>query len=524
MKRVSTLAWIMAIAVTTACGRTPVATDPTATTQSEVVATTPAETTATPPTEATATTIPATVAPSNTPEPTTSPTPAPPTETPVPVLDNTGTVIDTTPRQPVASGPTLLDSRIDIRKVTGVPLNSIRLVYDATNTSLLLLTMGDGLQRINPSDGKSSVVASGADMLGAATPSGLAVAKDGTVFVVGNQNDGPNTKATVRRGRPNGSGYTWDTVMSTEPYPRSDTPFDHVMNGIVVSPDQKWLYLSSGSRTDHGEVEDQNGTFPDTREVALTSRMYRLAIDSSNVVLKNDETAVAPYVYARGFRNAYDPAFAPNGELFVGDNGPDADYPDELNWVKAGGHYGFPWRFGNQDTPQQFATYDPSTDKRLQPDFTAVQIGAYHNDPSYPAAPASMRDPIANRGPAAVYYRDDEGQARNAAAEGGMLTSFTPHRSPLGLVFADEQFPASWLQKGSLTGFILSWGAAGGTLPDRGQDMLVLSLQKSGDNYTMSARQIVRDLHNPIDAAIVGDTVYVLEFGQNVSIWELSFR
>ncbi len=518
MQRLSPLVWIVAIMLATACTSAPAATDTTDATQPQVTATSQPDITATP------SPVPATLAPTNSPEPTLSPTPAPPTATSVPVVDSTGTVIDTTPRQPVAGGPTLLDSRIDIRKVAGVPLNSIRVVYDATTSSLLLLTMGDGLQRINPSDGTSSVVASGAEMLGAAVPSGLAVAKDGTVFVVGNENDGPNTKATVRRGRPSGSSYTWDTVMSTVPYPRSDTPFDHVMNGIVVSPDQKWIYVSSGSRTDHGEVEDQNGTFPDTREVALTARMYRFAIDSSNVVLQNDEAAVAPYVYARGFRNAYDPAFAPNGELFVGDNGPDADYPDELNWVVAGGHYGFPWRFGNQDNPQQFATYDPSSDKRLQPDFTAVQIGAYHNDPTYPAAPAAMRDPILNTGPAAVNYRSDDGQAHDAAQEGTTLASFTPHRSPLGLVFAGEQFPASWQQKSTLNGFILSWGAAGGSLPDRGQDMLALSLQKSGDNYTMSARQVVRDLHNPIDATIVGDTIYVLEFGQNVSIWELRFR
>lgn len=473
---------------------------------------------------ASATPVVSTAAPTATIAPTEIPTPAPPTATSIPVIDNTGNVIDTSPRQPIAGGPTLLDSRLDIRKVASVPLNSIRLVYDSTTTTLLMLTMGDGLQRINPADGTSMVVASGADMLGDATPSGLAVASDGTVFVVGNQNDGPNTKATIRRGRPNGNGYSWDTVMSTEPYPRSDTPFDHVMNGIVVSPDQKWIYVSSGSRTDHGEVEDQNGTFPDTREVALTARMYRFAIDSSNIVLKNDEASVAPYVYARGFRNAYDPAFAPNGELFVGDNGPDADFPDELNWVRQDGHYGFPWRFGTQDNPQQYADYDPSTDKRLQPDFTAVQIGAYHNDPTYPPAPANMRDPISNTGPAAAYYRGDDGQAHNAAQEGGTVASFTPHRSPLGLVFAGAQFPASWTHSGVLSGFILSWGAAGGSIPDRGQDMLALQLEKKGDNYTMSARQIVRDLHNPIDAAIVGNTIYVLEFGQNVSIWELSFR
>ena len=518
MKRLSLLVWMIAIMLATACTSAPVATDTTDTAQPQATDTAQPAVTATP------SPVPATLAPTDTPVPTLSPTPAPPTETAVPVMDTSGNLVDTTPRQPIADGPTVLDSRIDIRKVTGVPLNSIRLVYDPATTSLLLLTMGDGLQRINPVDGKSSLIASASDMLGAAVPSGVAVANDGTIFVVGNQNDGPNTKAVVRRGRPSGSSYTWDTVMSTAPYPRSDTPFDHLFNGIVVSPDQQWLYVSSGSRTDHGEVEDQNGTFPDTREVALTSRIYRLAITSSNVLLANDEAALAPYVYARGFRNAYDPAFAPNGALFVGDNGPDADFPDELNWVVADGHYGFPWRFGNQDIPQRAPDYDPSTDKLLQPDFTAVQIGAYRNDPTYPAAPATMRDPVSNTGPAATFYRDASGQVRNATQEGSTLSSFTPHRSPLGLVFADDTFPASWRQEGTLSGFILSWGAAGGSLPDRGQDMLALSLQKSGDNYTMSARQVVRDLRNPIDAAIVGDTIYVLEFGQNVSIWELRFR
>jgi glucose/arabinose dehydrogenase len=518
MKRLASLVWLVTIMLASACTSTPTATDAPATSQPDITATSQPDITATP------SPVPATLAPTNSPEPTLSPTPAPPTATAVPVVDTTGNLVDTTPRQPFADGPILLDSRIDMRRVAGVPLNSIRLVYDATTSSLLLLTIGDGLYRVNPNDGTMSMIARGNDMLGAATPSGLAVAKDGTVFVVGNQNDGPNTKATVRRGRPNGTSYTWDTVISTAPYPRSDTPFDHLFNGIVVSPDQKWLFVSSGSRTDHGEVEDQNGTFPDTREVALTARMYRFAIDNSNVVLQNDETAIAPYVYARGFRNAYDPAFAPNGALFVGDNGPDADFPDELNWVQQDGHYGFPWRFGDQDTPQRASDYDPNADKLLQPDFTAVQIGAYRNDPTYPPAPATMRDPIANSGPAATFYRDASGQVRNASQEGSTLASFTPHRSPLGLVFADDAFPASWRNTGTISGFILSWGAAGGSLPDRGQDMLALSLQQSGDNYTMTARQIVRNLRNPIDAAIVADTIYVLEFGQDVSIWELRFR
>lgn len=474
------------------------------------------------PVEATATTALA--------EATATPVPAVATATPgeaaittVPTTEASSGSNDATPRQPIAGGPTLLDRRIDVRRVSDVPVNSIRLVYDINNSSLLMLTMSDGLQRINPGDGKTTIVASGADMIGAAVPSGLAIAKDGTVYVVGNETVQTMTKALIRRGIPNGTGYTWETVASTEPYPRSDTPFDHLFNGIVV--DSKWIYATSGSRTDHGEVETQNGTFPDVREAALTARMYRFAANSKDIVLKNDEAAVAPYVYARGFRNAFDPAFAPTGELFVGDNGPDADLPDELNWVRQGGHFGFPWRFGDIDNPQRDPSYDPAKDVRLQPDFTAVQLGAYHNDPTYPKAPSNLIDPIINKGPAAANYRGIDGKSHDAAQEGKTLAGITPHRSPLGLVFADQTFPKSWhADSKTLTGFLLSWGAAGGTLPDRGQDMLALQLSKNGENYTMTTHQIVRDLHNPIDSAIVGDKIYVLEFGDKVAIWEFTFH
>ena len=159
-----------------ACGSTPAATEPTATTV-EVTATTVVATATTALAEATATTAPAEATATTAPaEATATTAPAEATATTAPA-EATATIapaeatIDTTPRQPIASGPTLLDSRIDVRRVTDVPVNSIRLVYDGTTSSLLILTMNDGLQRINPSDGKKTIVASTADMLGAATPS-----------------------------------------------------------------------------------------------------------------------------------------------------------------------------------------------------------------------------------------------------------------------------------------------------------------------------------------------------------------
>lgn len=89
----------------------------------------------------------------------------------------------------------------------------------------------------------------------------------------------------------------------------------------------------------------------------------------------------------------------------------------------------------------------------------------------------------------------------------------------------DQAFPASWQSPANgLSAVILSWGAAGGTLKDRGQDMLGLQLTPAGKTYTMTARQLVTGLRNPIDAAAIDNKVYVLEFGDNVALWELTFQ
>jgi hypothetical protein len=71
--------------------------------------------------------------------------------------------------------------------------------------------------------------------------------------------------------------------------------------------------------------------------------------------------------------------------------------------------------------------------------------------------------------------------------------------------------------------FILSWGAAGGTLTDKGQDLLYLELTKRGDNYETTATQIARQFKNPIDAVLIENRLYILEFGSG-TIWELTFE
>lgn len=432
--------------------------------------------------------------------------------------------------QPIAGGPVLLRADIALRKVMEVGPNYIRLVRNPADGDVYLLDSAGGIYRVRDisSSASQDEVASLSEIKGKST--GLAFGPDGIAYAAVNTTvDTNKTQVLLRRGVPNDNGrFTWETLASSEPYPLSDTYFDHLYNCLIVSLDGRWIYVNAGSRTDHGEVEDNSGAFPGMREVALTARILRVPINATELVLPNDENALMAQglILARGTRNAYDMAFAPNGDLFAVDNGPDADYPDELNWIREGLHYGFPWRFGTQDNPQSLPDYDPSTDVNLQSGFWAVDHGFYQNDPGFPMPPGEFTDPVVNVGPDAVIYRGRDGKEYDANVRGELLSTFTPHRSPLGLVFATEpELPAQWQgEAGVLSAFVLSWGAAGGTLSDQGQDLLHVQLTRNGENYQARATQIARAFRNPIDSVLIENHLYVLEYGGNGAIWELTFE
>ena len=303
--------------------------------------------------------------------------------------------------------PLLHNDAITLKKVLEVGSGNIRLALNPTNGSLYMLSPEKGVLLLDLDTGSSKNVATLLELAG--NPAGMTFDENGNLYIVTNKNaDENHNVGTVRKGTPKDNGkFSFSTVVSTEPYPLSNTIFNHNYNGIVVSPDGKYLFVNAGSRTDHGELQDFNGLFPGLREDALSSKILRIPIDSVDLLLPNNEAALteAGYIYAWGLRNAYDLAFAPNGDLFAVENGPDADYPEELNWIQEGHHYGFPWKFGDWDNQQQFDDYDSKNDKLQQPDFTAVREGYYQNDPDFPEPPTTFTQPIANLGPDAAYYR-----------------------------------------------------------------------------------------------------------------------
>ena len=104
----------------------------------------------------------------------------------------------------------------------------------------------------------------------------------------------------------------------------------HSNKGLALGPDG-FLYIAVGGTSGEG---------PETHPLGGVVLQYDLAAGSYNI-------------FARGLRNPYDLTFDPEGNLFASDNGPEVpDYdlpfipPDEINWVQAGKHYGYPDFFG----------------------------------------------------------------------------------------------------------------------------------------------------------------------------------
>ena len=395
------------------------------------------------------------------------------------------------------------------------PTTNIRYALKTTNGDITLVPKG--------------TVYTAADH-GFSRASALFIDATGTFYVLKRIDLSGYNIATITKGEvdPSNGERTWFTLAETAPYERCDCIFNHEVNGLVVSPDNRSLFINSGSRTDHGEIQDGNRQFPDLRETALTAIVLRVPTDARDLVLPNDRDALRAqgFLFAEGLRNAYDLAFAPNGDLFATENGPDRDMAEELNWLREGHHYGFPWRMGLDDTPQQFSDYDPATDFLLPARFTAVREGYYHNDPTYPPPPRDFTNPVINLGPDADAYRDPaDGHLKDASEEGVRFGTFTAHRSPLGLVFDADNALAEPFQG---DGFVLSWTEGdpdgddvAGPFNDPSEDLLHLDLAKVGDNYEARVTRIVGGFSNPIDAEIIGNRLYVIEWGGGRGLWEI---
>lgn len=437
--------------------------------------------------------------------------------------------------------PTILDDEISLRSVTELPANVVRLNFNKTDGLIYFNTVDGDIYSVDVESGIKTKVQTSSDHGLENEVQGFDISEDGTFYLVGNSKnnqDFTNT-STIKRGIIDGEEWTWETVAVTAPYPLSNTFFDHIMNGIVVSPDNKTLYVNSGSRTDHGEVHSVDGKYPDLRETAMTAKIFEIPADTTDLILPDDiiELKEKGLVFAEGTRNSFSLAFDKDGNLFATENAGERDDPGELNFLQKGKHYGFPWRVGGNDTPMQYEGYDPDEDPLVQSETNAYQQGFFYDDPDYPTPPEGVEfiEPILNYGPDGVSYRDaTSGEILNAFEQDTAISSFTGHRSMLALTFDTEgmlggEFTndgfAMAFSGGNDNGFFLRW------MDDPGKDLLHMALTVVGDSYEMSTTRIARDFISPIDAELVENKMYIAEYrnnswlnvGTDTRIWELTF-
>lgn len=166
---------------------------------------------------------------------------------------------------------------------------------------------------------------------------------------------------------------------------------DHNSGRLALAPDQTLVYALG----DQGNNQFERKCEPiraqelptqselDARDWShYVGKILRLALDGSipadNPVLQG----VRSHVFSYGHRNAQGLAFAADGTLYASEQGPKSD--DELNQIRAGGNYGWPYVAGFRDD-RAYAYGDWSA----APDCGALTYSDYTLPASVPQQPES---------------------------------------------------------------------------------------------------------------------------------------
>ena len=413
---------------------------------------------------------------------------------------------------------------VSVKELGSVQKSSVRIKRDPASGNLYILQNDGDIRRVEFGQGNTvsfPIVYQTADH-GLSAPLGMAFGKDGIMYLAGNEISDTNSSyatCVVAKGVPDTSGSEnrkWSFIATSVEYTFGHV-YNHKTNAIAVDPNGKYIYVNNGAATDHGEIREGH------REVGLTSIILKLPVDSSNILLQNDRSWLKNhgYILAEGIRNTFSFAYSANGDLFGVENSDDRDDPDEMNWIREGHHYGFPWNIGGDVTPQQFPGYDPHSDPLLSPNAWGGGNGmlyqTYSNDSTYPAPPDSITftAPIHNLGPDADKFRDTTtGEIKDASDLGESLTTFSPHSSPDGIVFDRDSVLAGDLKGGAFVTRINSSSLLK-DLGDTGNDLLLVSLTKADSNYTAHVTQLVKNFLSPLGIELVGNKLYVMETGLN---------
>jgi glucose/arabinose dehydrogenase len=322
-------------------------------------------------------------------------------------------------------------------------------------------------------------------------------------------------------------------VFNTVEYGANKTIYDHGWNALVISPDKKYIYVNSGARTDHGEIQDNGGAYPKARDNALTSKIFRFPVDAKDLLLPDDQAKLVAdgYLYAYGIRNAYDMNFDAAGNLFAVSNSADYDYPEDMFWIRQNHHYGFQWVMGGQENPQQYSDWVPNADVDpfINKSSHSWRTKYYYTDPEFPRRPEGVKfsPGVQNLGPDANEYRGHTGKVLDGDLTGVAVSTFTAHCCPVGLCFDTKKLLSKDF-KGD--GFVIRWtlGEQSSLMrpfTNQGSDILHLRMayDSATDNYVVRTTRVVAGFNEPVDAVMIGNSLYVIEYGgRDGNIWKIT--
>ncbi len=439
---------------------------------------------------------------------------------------------------PPVKTPIALRSDIKISHVMDVGQQAVRLLKNNVSGEYWYTTFDGDVYKIADFDTDNAV----SKKMFSAKDHGItrlqgAAFLNNTLFLCGNisVNEGKGTKGRMVNYNLDLPTPVLTEVFNTVEYGTNATTFDHGWNALEISPDGKYIYVNTGARTDHGEVQDNRGAYPKARDNALTAKVFRFPVDSKNLLLEDDEAKLKAkgYIFADGIRNAYDMAFDGEENLFGVVNSGDYDHPEDMFWIREGHHYGFPWIMGGVENPQQHSGWvpNPDTDPFISKFAHAWVVKYFHDDPEFPKKPQGVKfsPGVQNLGPDANEYRDTfTGEVTDGDITGVPVSTFNAHSSPLALFF-DTKNELSKEFRGD--GFVIrhtGGGRAGVASPLRkeGKDLLHLkmSYDPTADNYFVKTTRLVDEFNAPTDAVLDGKNVYIIEYSarDNGRIWKIT--
>jgi len=455
----------------------------------------------------------------------------------------------------VFAQPVSQDPRIKVQKLLAIPAYGVRVAIDKKTERMYFTTSHDNpktnneiYEVLNYKTTPSYSLVANKDNHGIVEQMTGMVVYDGVMYVSGSIDNGSTIVGIIKKASlPITGGTTWATVAKSAPYLKSNSAFDHRMNAIAVDPAGQYLYLNSGSKSDHGEF-NKNFLASLEREAPLTAKIIRIPLNSLNLRLPNNDS-LNTYVYANGTRNSFGLAFDANGNMFGTENAGDRDHPEELNWLRQGHHYGFPYRLGGLNNPQQFAEYapgvsnnqwfnNPSTDYFIQtsPVRSIGWVnGHFYTDPTFPKKPDNLKltEPVINLGPHADIYRDTTDYTMASAiydasiTAGATMTTFSPHLSPAGITFDRDRYLSAPFRSNGFLVFCNSAGMAQVFNSDNSGGALAqikLTYDAAIDNYKTTTTNIVKGFNTPLGVELYKNDLFVIEHdGTSPGIYIVSF-